>query len=209
MVEEDLVRAVERLKRTDVGKTVNSRIAEFDRAGKDLPERVFSELCFCILTANCSAERGISAQNEIGPGFIDYPEAKLRAEIRRIVCRFYNNKTRYIISARHKRARLSEILKSFSGKIAREGIVAEFKGLGMKEASHFLRNIGYKDVAIIDFHIIDILERAGLILRPKTMTKKAYLGVEKMLEALAEKTETTLAELDLYLWYLETGKVLK
>ena len=79
----------------------------------------------------------------------------------------------------------------------------------MKEASHFLRNVGFEDYAIIDFHIIDILEKYGLIEKPKTMTKNKYLEIEDILKKLAKKVNLSLAELDLYLWYKETGKVLK
>lgn len=82
----------------------------------------------------------------------------------------------------------------------------------MKEASHFLRNIGYKNLAIIDFHIIDLLVKENLIKfdrKKKSLTKNKYLEFEKILKNLAEKCQVNLAELDLYLWYLETGKVLK
>ena len=79
----------------------------------------------------------------------------------------------------------------------------------MKEASHFLRNIGFKDFAIIDFHIIDVLTRYNLIKKPKTLTAKRYLEIEGVLKKLANKLKMSLGELDLYLWYLETGKVLK
>ena len=91
----------------------------------------------------------------------------------------------------------------------REWIVKHIKGLGYKEASHFLRNIGFDDYAIIDFHIVDILEKHKLIRKPKTMTKKRYLEIEKVLQEIGSKSKMTMAELDLYLWYLETGKVLK
>ena len=83
------------------------------------------------------------------------------------------------------------------------------KGLGYKEASHFLRNIGFDDFAIIDFHIIDILSRYNLIEKPKALTKKRYLKIENLLKEIAKKSNLSLAELDLYLWYMETGKVLK
>jgi len=83
------------------------------------------------------------------------------------------------------------------------------KGFGYKEASHFLRNIGFENLAIIDFHIIDSLVDAGLIEKPKTITPKKYLEIETMLKKIAEKSGMNLAELDLYLWCNETGKVLK
>ena len=75
--------------------------------------------------------------------------------------------------------------------------------------SHFLRNIGFDDFAIIDFHIIDVLVTYNLIERPKTLTKRKYLEIENTLRDIAKQTNLTLAELDLYLWYIETGKILK
>ena len=41
------------------------------------------------------------------------------------------------------------------------------------------------------------------------MSKKKYLEIEGLLRKIAGKTGLTLGELDLYLWYLETGKILK
>ena len=81
----------------------------------------------------------------------------------------------------------------------------------MKESSHFLRNIGHKNLAIIDFHIVDLLFKHGLIEKPKnkSLTEKKYLEIENVLKKIAEQTKTNLGELDLYLWYEETGKILK
>jgi N-glycosylase/DNA lyase len=78
-----------------------------------------------------------------------------------------------------------------------------------EESSHFLRNIGHKDYAIIDFHIVDLLVAEGLIEKPKTITPKKYLEIEAVLEGLSKKLKMSQAELDLYLWYMETGTVLK
>ena len=99
-----------------------------------------------------------------------------------------------------------------TGKERREKLVKDIKGLGMKEASHFLRNIGFKDVAIVDFHIIDLLNREKLVnfdRKKGGLSKQKYLEIEKVLEDLGKKVGLDLAELDLYLWYMETGKVLK
>jgi len=43
----------------------------------------------------------------------------------------------------------------------------------------------------------------------KILNKKTYLKIEEKLRTIADKLKLTLAEFDLYLWYLETGKVLK
>ena len=95
------------------------------------------------------------------------------------------------------------------GESLRTWLVQNIKGLGYKEASHFLRNIGYDDYAIIDFHIIDILTQYGFIKKPKSLSKKRYLEIEQDLNHIAQLCDLTLAELDFYLWYLETGKILK
>lgn len=72
-----------------------------------------------------------------------------------------------------------------------------------------MRNIGYNDYAIIDFHIIDLLVDYNLIQKPKSLTKIKYLEIENLLKNLRMKLKLNLAELDLYLWFLETGKILK
>jgi N-glycosylase/DNA lyase len=203
----ELVEKINSLKKGSVRKTVESRLREFNENRMD-PSKIFSELCFCICTANNSAERGLRAQAEID--FCGLSEPQLRKKMREVVCRFYNHKTDYIIEARLRKEEFVAKIDSFdSGSEAREWIVKNIKGLGYKEASHFLRNIGFTDVAIIDFHIIDILVENKLIKRPNSLTKKFYLNVESSLRKLAAKTKTNLAELDLYLWYLETGKILK
>ena len=105
--------------------------------------------------------------------------------------------------------RLNQIINNISNKSLREWLVKNIKGLGYKEASHFLRNIGFDDYAIIDFHIVDLLVKYNIIQKPKSLTKQKYLEIEEKLRKIAKKTNLTLAELDLYLWYMETGKILK
>jgi len=91
---------------------------------------------------------------------------------------------------------------------ARKWIVENVKGLGWKEASHFLRNVGFKNVAIIDRHVLNTLKEYGLIKSTK-LTPKKYLQIERKLGRLCEKTGLKQGELDFYLWFLKTGKVHK
>jgi len=105
---------------------------------------------------------------------------------------------------------LELVNSNLSGKEIREYLVKKVRGLGYKEASHFLRNIGYKDVAIVDRHILRFLFSHGLVsFKGKTLTKKRYLEAERVLEAIAKKLDLSLAELDLYIWYMMTGEILK
>ncbi len=205
----DLLKKLKKV-RGKIAPLVSSRMNEFKKLGESPSEELFKELCFCILTANYSAEGGIRIQKEIGNRFLTLPERELANKLKELGHRFPNTRAKYIVEARKFAHNLKQILEKFlDGKSARDWLVRNVKGLGMKEASHFLRNIGYPDVAIIDYHIIDLLVREGLIERPRTLTKKKYLEIEKLLESIARKLGVSLGELDLYLWYLETGRVLK
>ncbi len=210
----------------EVGKYVNQRISEF----KNLKEKgittfdfkpfvdiepydadIFSEASFCILTANSSAVMGIKIQKEVGiEGFRKYPLEKLYQIIRSKGHRFAMQRAERIILLREKEKLLNSVVKEYkSGKEAREILVKEIKGYGYKEASHFLRNVGFEDVAIIDRHISRFLFEKGLVKPRKTITKKVYLECEEALEKIAEELGLTQGELDLYIFYIKTKKVLK
>ncbi len=202
----DFLDFIRDLKKGSARKLVEARMKEFGRERP--PEELFQELCFCLLTANYSAEGGIRIQKGMGKGFCTLPEEELAGKLKALGHRYPNVRAKYISEARKHMDSLQG-LKSRSGPDAREWLVKNVKGLGWKEASHFLRNTGFLDLAIIDFHILDLLVREGLIERPKTLTKRKYLEIEELLRKIAEKSGLSLAELDIYLWYAETGKVLK
>jgi N-glycosylase/DNA lyase len=205
---ESLLARLEKLKRGKVRSIVDKRMAEFSRQrdGKE----IFCEMCFCILTANYSAEGGIRIQDAIGHRFCSFPKAKLASKLKQLGHRFPNTRADYIHESRRHLPSMTKILKEHPDeRLLRAWIVKNVKGLGLKEASHFLRNIGYRNLAIIDFHIIDLLVNEKLIEKPKAITPKRYLEIESVLEDIGRKAGLDLAELDLYLWYMETGKILK
>jgi len=205
-----LKKTIEDLKRSAVKKIIDARIKEFRRIGRKPSPVWFTELCFCILTANSTAERCIDVHTKVGKGFLNLPQSRLQRELKSYGCRFHTKRAGYIAGARKYGGKLKSVITSFDNPLdARDWLVKNIKGIGYKEASHFLRNIGYDGLAIIDFHIIDVLEKNRLIRRPKTLTRAKYLEIEKVLKRLADRMKLTLAELDLYLWYLETGKILK
>lgn len=186
---------------------VNARIKEFEEIGKN-EDSTFKELCFCILTANCSARKGILIQNSIGDGFIHMSREELYKKLIELRYRF-PNRVDYIIEARKYYGNLLKIVNEFkSSFFAREWLVKNIRGIGYKEASHFLRNIGFKDLAIIDRHVLKYLINKELT-NYKNLTKKRYLELEILLSSIANELNTTLAELDLYIWYLSTGEILK
>ena len=204
-----LLKLVEKLKRGGVKNLVDARIEEFKKNIKKSSEEIFKELCFCILTANFNAERSIRIQNELGDKFLTLSQTQLRDELKKLGYRYPNLRAKYIVKARKYKGSLKSIVESSDDHELREWLVKNVKGIGYKEASHFLRNIGYTNFAIVDFHILNLLERYNLIKKPKSLTKKEYLRIENLLRKIAKKLDLNLAELDLYLWYLETGKILK
>ena len=198
-----LIYKLENLKKLDIKGLVDNRIKEFKLIKK---EQLFSELCFCLLTANFNAEKSIKIQKRLEPYLQDLDKTQLAVKLKEYGHRFTNKRAEYICLARAHKGGLDKRIKE---KAVRVWLVENIKGLGLKEASHFLRNIGFDDYAIIDFHIVDLLVKENLIERPKTITPKIYLEIENVLKKLAIQVSLTLAELDLYLWYLETGKILK
>jgi N-glycosylase/DNA lyase len=208
----NLVKKIEELKKSNIKRVIDSRMKKFEELGKQSDDEIFKELCFCFLTANYNAERGIRIQNAINDDFLILSEPDLAKRLLELGHRFPNARAKFIIEARQYKDDLVEILNYYkTDQSVRDWIVDNIKGIGMKEASHFLRNIGRKDSAIIDFHIIDLLVREGIIqpLKSKNITPKKYVEIENILRELSQKTNTNLGELDLYLWYEETGKVLK
>lgn len=205
-----LLKSVRNLKNGKVKNLVDTRLKEFKEISNGSSNEIFKELCFCILTANFNAERSLKMQVEMGDEFLTAPKSDLVRRLRELGHRFPDARARYIVDARKYKNSLKDIVKTFNDdNELREWIVKNVKGIGYKEASHFLRNIGYTDFAIIDFHIIDVLTKHKMIEKPTVLTKRKYLEIEELLRKIARKSNLNLAELDLYLWYTETGKILK
>ena len=206
----ELLVSIESLKNSKISDVISERIKEFSEVRKMGVEKIFEELCFCILTANCAANSCIEVQNRINTGFLKYSEERLRTKFKECGYRFPNIRAKYIVEARKHILDINKKVNSSMDELMiREWLEKTIKGLGYKEASHFLRNIGFKNLAIIDFHIINLLEKFGIIQKPKTLTKREYIEIEQVLKKIGERVNLDLDELDLYLWYMETEEVLK
>jgi N-glycosylase/DNA lyase len=191
-----------------IGENVKNGLKVFEKNRNLSKEEKFIELCFCILVANSSMEKTLKIWKAIGNDFLKLSKEQLSKRLKEFGYRFYNKRAEYILEARNKVDLLEEILKSDNGIEIRERLVENFKGIGWKEASHFLRNLGYKNFAIIDRHVLKTLKEFGVIEKiPKYLNKKTYLEIENKLRELANKLKISLAELDFYLFYLSSGKL--
>jgi len=192
---------------------VENRIAEFLEVKEMGTEKWLEELTYCLLTAYSSARLGqlcldaLCDQDILLNGDLDEVVKILRTQGHR----FAEKRAEYIVMAREKAPTLKGTIQGFQNiGAAREWLAKGVKGLGWKESSHFLRNVGYLDVAIIDRHIISNMVDHGILEeRPKSITKRRYLEYEQTLAEVARRIGLTLGEMDLYLWYRKTGKVLK
>jgi len=205
-----LIDIIEEQKKSKVRFLVDKRAGEFEGSFNKSENGIFLELCFCLLTANFNAKRTIEIHTRIGDRFLTLKEVELAKLLKKVGYRFPNTRAKYILEARKYKKELFQILKTSKNEDEiREWLVENIKGLGYKESSHFLRNIGFKNFAILDFHVIDVLEKHGIVRDPKPLNKKRYLKIEEKLREIGKKTDLNMEKLDLYLFYLETGQVLK
>jgi len=205
---------------------IKQRLKEFRDLHKAKDEDIFSELCFCILTPQSKAlhcDRVVKELRESGLLFKGGSRA-IKARLKGV--RFANNKANYLVAARkffyaqggsapgEKNGSGLDVKSKLDGNDpfgARDWLVKNVRGLGYKEASHFLRNIGLgKDMAILDVHILKNLKDYGVIKEiPSGMSKKKYLFIEDKMRRFSQQLNVPMDELDLLFWSKATGEIFK
>lgn len=197
---------------------IRARLAEFEdiwQTGSD--EKLWEEMVFCFFTGGCSAKMGLRSIEAVRPLLLEGTHEELMNALVG-VHRYPRARAGYIVASReflreHCGLELRKKLQSFDNDLERrDWLVKEkrIKGLGYKEASHFLRNIGLKGYAILDKHVLRSMAELKLIDDPKPPgTRNKYLFVEQQLKKLAERAGIDFDELDLVLWSLKTGEILK
>lgn len=195
---------------SDFSRAVENRKQDFIRAGKSSPEVIYGELCFCILTANTSAEMGIRTQEIIGlEGFLNFDEETMRKKLKEARYRFYNVRSKFLVQSRWIVDELPHIIAMKDRIGARDYLVNNLKGIGYKEASHFLRNVGVFDFSILDKHILNMIRKEHPERKFLVGSRKNYLETEKTILEFADSISLEPGILDLYLWKIATGKLLK
>jgi len=188
-----------------------------DLGRKKTKKTVFYDLCFCLCAPQTTFKSNMKVIKELKKRkFYTYDVISLPQMLKPV--RFYNNKARYLLRAKKEFDTIYDIVKEkrYSVYEKREILVKGVKGLGMKAASHFLRNLGDEECAIIDTHIIKFMaekyygvDKVGnyystteCIENFKNMAtrKDGYLILEKMFQNLTENYRLSAAELDLLIW---------
>jgi N-glycosylase/DNA lyase len=201
-------------------KEIRTRLREFRdvwQTGSDA--RLWEEMVFCIFTAGASARMGLRSVEALRPLLQSGAQHEMTsALVAAGAHRFPNARPGYVIVTRNYlnescSMRLRERLSGYRSLIERRDWLAKeprIKGLGYKEASHFLRNIGFKGYGILDKHIVRSLYELNVIDSPKPPASRGqYLETEARMRQFASSIRINFDELDLLLWSMKTGEILK
>ena len=194
---------------------ITARLEEFRIIHNEADNnKIFEELSFCILSSGAGprmAQKSLEAiGNTLHTG--DFNDLKKRlSNVHK-----YPDKAEYIITTREYIQRefnydLITELKAIEDRIERREFIAgnrSIKGIGMVQASHFLRNIGFFGYAILDKNVLNSLHEFGVIDDSKApSTAKKYIEKENLMIDFSDKLSISIDELDLLLWYRKNGKI--
>lgn len=173
-------------------------------------EDSFYEMCFCILTPQSKGRRADRVIQELKKR--DFrnnpfnPSPFLEKNIR-----FHHTKSKRLLILQKDYNKIKkELDKISSPEEKRLFLIKNINGYGLKEASHFLRNTGHENLAILDRHILKNLYKNNVIKEiPKTLTPNLYFDIEKKFRDFSKKVNIPMDHLDLLFWSFETGEVFK
>lgn len=189
---------------------IRKRLNDFSAVPKS---EYFYELAYCLLTPQSSAINADKVISLLKTNKFKSKETNPEPILRRKDCyiRFHKNKSRYLIEVKEQFPTIStQIANNISSEDLRLWLVKNVRGLGWKESSHFLRNIGHRNLAILDRHILRNLVRLRVLAElPKTLTAKNYLQIEEKFRKFSKRIGIQMDELDLLFWCMETGQILK
>jgi N-glycosylase/DNA lyase len=178
------------------------------------PNEYFYELLFCILTPQSHAKNAeqviqkLKADNFSSLGFDPVPYLLNKTHY----IRFHNVKSKRLLYIREIYPQLHALLLADKKDTfaLRAAVLEMIPGLGLKESSHFLRNIGVRGLAILDRHILKHLKELRIIRNiPKSLTPKKYFAIEKKWLKYSREVGIPMDELDLLFWSMETGEIRK
>lgn len=196
---------------------------------------LWEQLCLCILSSNVPYELALSAFWHLRDnGFLrtdwitECPDAigKVAFELSKRIYwprkkdgsyrkyRFPNVRAKNIVNAAktlygQNCGLLRNLRRSTSESEARDFLVKNIQGIGLKEASHFLRDVGFSDsLAIIDSHVITFLTEIGAVREEEinALTPAVYMRLERILLGLCKDLGFNLSVFDMAIWQCMRSK---
>ncbi len=196
---------------------IQKRLKEFKKLKSKSQAEIFEELAFCLFTPGSKALNGEKAVKRLKRAALLFKGEKdaVSRQLRGLV-RFHNNKASFLIGARklfinNDEFSIRKKLKAESPFDVRSWLVTRIKGIGYKEASHFLRNIGFgSGLAILDRHILKNLKKHKVIESiPLAITGKTYIIIEEKMRRFSKRARIPMDALDLLFWSRQTGSIFK
>ena len=200
-----------------IKKDIHNRIFEFKSVWNEADEkRLFQELVFCLFTPQSKAVNAwetvikLTENNKL----FEANASSISNDLNLV--RFRNNKASYLVKARERffnnSKGIRETLLEFTSVYEkRKWLNRNIKGYGLKESSHFLRNIGFvEDIAILDRHIMKNLRKFNVISEiPKSIPEQKYFQIENQMKKFSNKISIPLGHLDFIFWFNETQTIFK
>ena len=191
----------------EVYKENKARIRSYiNSCGTNEDECLFGELCFCIMTPQSRAKNCREAVEKLKKDkkLFTANMEELRGYLKGV--RFPEVKAQRIIEAREKLPELKKMLSSDPENL-RNWLKEEVNGLGLKESAHFMRNIGFRGLAIIDVHIMNFMKKVGKYgNETKSLTNKKYTELERNFLELSRELKIPPEELDIAIWMYQSGE---
>lgn len=191
-------------------REIATRLAEFAAVPR---AEYFYEFCFCLCTPQSKALHADAVVKHLRAN--DYLHRPFDAtDLLRspdTYIRFHQTKARRIQLLQQQWLNIDRLLDHNTDPLAvRHAIVQQIQGFGFKEASHALRNIGFRGLAIIDRHLLRMLVLCGTLESiPSSLSVRRYLEIELIFQRYARDVHIDMDELDLLFWSAVTGHVLK
>jgi len=183
-----------------------NRIAGFiNSCGIKNDECLFGELCFCICTPQSRAKNCRETINRLKTDkkLFTADQKELLNYLKGV--RFPEVKAQRIIEARKNLQELKHVIKTNPNEL-RKWLMDNINGMGPKESSHFMRNIGFKGLPIIDVHIQNFLKKVGKYDGEGSLTKKRYAELENKFLELSKELKIPPEELDIAIWLYQSGE---
>lgn len=203
----------------NIRSRIEERLDEYRKIWRDGDNKdIFCELAFCILTPQSKARNAWKAISELRDNNLLFTGSEEEILPFLNIVRFNRTKAKnlYILRKQMTDENGKFITKDFfstfnSAFEMREWIVKNIRGMSYKEASHFLRNVGFgQELAILDRHILKNLVALDVIKEvPKTVTPKLYKEIEEKLKEYCKEVDIPMENIDLLLWYLEAKDIFK